>query len=495
MTDSSDSGTSSQSSGWFDILPESIQHSLKAIPASSSYFIALSGGLDSSLLLALAQRYLSEFRQSKVTAVHVHHGLSEHADEWQAHCEQVCQRLNIQLISKRVVLSGYKKGLEEAARAARYAVFEQVLPSGAVLLQGHHQNDQAETVLLRLMRGAGVAGIAGIPKTRVLGSATINRPFLNISKSTLLQLARSIGLTWVEDDSNESRDFDRNFIRHEIIPLLETRWSGAVSRLSMSASHCRETTELEDVLAKIDLGTALHTRFQSALAIDKLSMLSLNRQINVVRYWIRVSGMGFPGEKNFRRIWSEVLNARDDAMPIVEWSLGVVRRYRNTLFLVGEREQNIQRHFDAEQIIPVESMGINQVFAGKRYIMCAVLKGGVGRVNEGSINTDSDIGKSPESALIIRPPNKDEKVTLRFRQGGELFKPAGKAHHRPLKKWLHECFVPPWLRDSIPLLYYNECLVAVGDYLVADGAQEEFGDCNFSIEWDTSCGNRSIVKY
>jgi len=481
MTGSSEgrskNGTQSQSSDWFNALPESIRCSLKAIPASDAYFVAFSGGLDSSILLELAHRYLTEFRQSNVTAIHVHHGLSDHADHWLTHCEQVCQCLNVQLIAKRVVLSSNKKGLEEAARTARYTVFEQALPEGAVLLQGHHQNDQAETVLLRLMRGAGVTGIAAIPLTRALNSAFIHRPFLNIPKSTLLQLAQSYDLKWIEDESNESREFDRNFIRHEILPLLESRWSGAVGRLSMSANHCRSSSELEDDLAKIDLNTVLHADFKSALSIDALSLLSENRQINVVRYWMRLLQMGFPGEKKFCRIWSEVLSARDDAMPVIDWSMGALKRYRNALFLVSKHEQEIQTNFSSEQVIIVDDFDFRQEFAGNLYTLARAKQGG-------SVKS--------EVILRVRAPDKDEKVTLRFRQGGELFKPVGRAHHRPLKKWLHDCFVPPWLRGSVPLLYYNERLIAVGNYLVADDAQQEFGDCNLSIEWDIRAGTDQL---
>jgi len=480
MTDSSDNRLNNQCPDWFSELPESIQYALEAIPASDSYFVAFSGGLDSSLLLELAHRYLSEFRQSTVTAIHVHHGLSKHADQWLSHCEFVCRRLGIQLVAKRVALSCNKKGLEEAARTARYAVFEQVLPEDAILLQGHHQNDQAETVLLRLMRGAGVAGVAGIPFTRTLNSALIHRPFLGVLKVDLLQLAQSLGLVWVEDDSNESRDFDRNFIRHEIMPLLESRWKGAVSRLYMTANYCRESSELEDELAKIDLKTVLHADFESALSIAALSRLSKSRQINTVRYWMRTREMGFPGEKKFRRIWSEVFSARDDAAPVVEWSLGSVRRYRGGLFLVSKDEQEALFQFNSEQVIPLDDFGFNRVLAGFPYSV---------------IVTDPAADVKLVSSLCIRMPEDDERVTLRFRQGGEAFKPVGKVHHRPLKKWLHDCLIPPWLRDSVPLLYYNECLVAVGDCLVADGAQKALGGCNLSIEWKMSYMNRSIVKY
>ena len=158
---------------------------------------------------------------------------------------------------------------QEAARNERYQFFRQVATGYDIryLAVAHHLDDQAETVLLRLMRGAGVAGVAGIPFTRTLNSALIHRPFLSVPKAALLQLAQSLGLAWVEDDSNESRAFDRNFIRHEIMPLLESRWKGAVGRLYMTANHCRESSELEDELANIDLKTVLHADFESALSI------------------------------------------------------------------------------------------------------------------------------------------------------------------------------------------------------------------------------------
>ena len=250
-----------------------------------------------------------------------------------------------------------------------------------------------------------------------------------------------------------------------------------MGRLSMSASHCRVSSELEDELAKIDLNTVIHADFKPALSIDALSLLSESRQINVVRYWMRLQQMGFPGEKKFRRIWSEVLSARDDAMPVIDWSLGALKRYRNTLFLVSKREQEIQTNFSSEQVITIDDLSFSQSFAGRLYTLSRAEPGG---------------SVKPDVAMHVRTPNKDEKVSLRFRQGGELFKPAGKAHHRPLKKWLHDCFIPPWLRDSVPLLYYNECLMAVGNYLVADGAQQEFGDCNLSIEWDICAGTDQL---
>ncbi len=472
-----------QEQSWFVSLPEPLKQSLLNIPAANAYYVAFSGGLDSSLLLELTHRYLTCCQAVPVVAIHVHHGLSAYADQWQVHCERVCQRLGVQLISQRVSLGPKKGGIEEAARSARYAVFESVLTESAVLLQGHHQNDQAETVLLRLMRGAGVAGIAGIPKMRALNSAFIYRPFLDTSKSMLLQAAQAMKLDWVDDDSNECLDFDRNFIRHEVLPVLERRWVGAVSRLSMSAKHCSESAELENALAQIDLNGIIHKDFSSALSIESLTSLSMSRQKNVVRFWLKQQGLSFPGEKRFQRIWTEILPARDDAMPLIEWALGAVRRYKNALFSITREDLQAQAEFDAELIAlpPLDEDLLSVYLENKKAIVfsASTIAGKEYTLSLVSSN-DDQLGEG----LRIRPPSEEEQVSLRFRLGGELFKPVGKAHHRPLKKWFHDCSVPPWLRDSVPLLYYNESLVAIGDFFVANGFQTALNESALEIMWE-----------
>lgn len=489
MTNSSDSNVHTEDSlaepPWFASLSSPLKKALQNIPSSNNYFVAYSGGVDSSLLLVLASRYLSECRNASVVAIHVNHGISDHAHLWQSHCEAVCHQLGVEFIVQQVALKSSKKGIEEAARAARYAVFEQVLPSGSVLLQGHHQNDQAETVLLRLMRGAGVKGIAGIPKTRALNSALIHRPFLDVPRSELLNVAKAFELEWVEDDSNASSDYDRNFIRHEVVPKLERRWERAVSRLAVSANHCSESAELEEALAKIDLDGITQSVYGAALSIDGLMQLSLTRQRNAVRYWLQHQGLGFPGEKRFQRIWTELLVARDDASPLIEWSLGAVRRYRNAIFAISLKELDGQSDVSSNAI----SISYKAQFSGEAE--CGVLfeETMMGRFYRLRIVDDvaDDIKCTEQAAcvnkLLIKLPSGDEQVTVKFRQGGEVFKPVGKAHHRPLKKWLHDSNVPPWLRDSIPLLYYNKCLVAIGDLLVSDGFQGETGSRNLEISW------------
>lgn len=463
---------------WFDSLPPILKQSLQNIPLASRYFVALSGGLDSSLLLLLASRYLAEFRQQSVTAIHVHHGLSDHADQWQAHCQALCDQLGVELIARKVILTHQKKGIEEAARSARYEVFEQLLTDDAVLLQGHHQNDQAETVLLRLMRGAGAKGIASIPPRRALNEAWIDRPFLSVPRSVLLETANDVHLEWIEDESNSSLDFDRNYLRHEIVPKLEARWKGAVGRLATSAAHCRESAALEDALAEIDLTNVRQGGVNDGLSIESLNALPVIRQRNVVRYWLQQQGVGFPGEKNFKRIWTELLEARDDANPVIAWSQGCIRRYQGVVFALTLHETAHQNTAMTEIIVDASKVTVESgVFyqsdlAGKCYSLCVV-----------HCQAHSHLMESQEQEGCLRLPLKGEQISIRFRQGGEIFKPVGSKHHRTLKKWLQMHNIPPWLRDSIPLLYYNERLVAVGDQWLMDGFQCKQGAEGIEIKW------------
>lgn len=503
MINSSDTGPLTGApeieSSWFASLPLIIQKALQSIPVASHYYVALSGGLDSSLLLQLSNRYLRESRLASVIAIHVHHGISQYADQWQSHCEAICHQSGVELVVRKVELKSSKKGVEEAARAARYSVFEQILPSDAVLLQGHHQNDQAETVLLRLMRGAGVKGLAGIPKTRALNSALIHRPFLAVSRSELLSLAEAWGVSWVEDDSNASVDYDRNYIRHEVIPKLESRWESAVSRLAVSSEHCRESAELEEALAKIDLVGITQDVFGPALSIAGLTQLPLSRQRNAVRYWLQHQRLGFPGEKRFQRIWTELLTARADANPLVEWPLGAVRRYRDAIFGLSANDISAQSDCITSNIVvdgwstsktdsalsdgltKRELMIFKQSVMGRQYALRMV--DSVNASISDVVTETEEVNIQPVKRLLVKAPADQVQVSIKFRQGGELFKPVGRHHHKPLKKWLHECNVPPWLRDSIPLLYYNESLVAMGDLLVADGFQGGSNSRNLEISW------------
>ena len=400
----------------------------------SRYVVAFSGGLDSTVLLhALAGSEVATL------AVHVDHGLQADAALWDRHCSQVAADVGVNYRSLRVdVALDSGKGPEASAREARYRALRSEMQPGDWLLSAHHHEDQAETVLLNLVRGSGPAGIAGIGELRRFPPGWLVRPLLEIERKSLLDYAESNKLAWVEDPSNEDRRFDRNFLRHDVLPLLGSRWPDVASRLNRSARHARESWQLLQDLAAIDLA-ALGGRAER-LPVDGLLNLSFVRQQNLLRHALLQLGLPTPGEAQINRILDEVLPAREDAQPLVQWCGAEVRRYRGALHLLPER------------------LAVTPGSLSTRGADIA-LGGGLGTL---VFDEDADCGLSPD--LLGRG------LRLAFRAGGEVIKPFGHAHTRKLKKLLQDEGVVPWMRDRLPLLYAGDDLVAVGDLWLADAA-------------------------
>jgi len=399
------------------------------------YVIAYSGGLDSTVLAyALAQ-----FSDVPLLAIHVDHGLHKESGNWSEICGQSAAKLGVEFRSLRVnVQLESGKGPEASAREARYSALHAELGGGDWLLSAHHREDQAETLLLNLIRGSGPAGVAGIGDIRRFGSGWLVRPMLNVNRADILQYATDANLRWVEDPSNTDRRFDRNFLRHEVLPRLKSRWPDVAARLQRSATHAGEAAQLLVDLAEIDaeaLGAC-----SERLPIDALSKLSKARQRNVIRYSLRDLGLSTPTALQLERIMSEVIPARVDAQPLVTWPGASVRRYRNGLYLLPEILA------DAIESSPISDRKLE-------------LGAGLGSL---CFETGSDIGFSPtllEDGLRVKP-----------RVGGEEFQPQGQSHTRKLKKLLQETGIVPWMRDRLPLVYSGDRLIAVGDLWLAENA-------------------------
>ena len=259
-----------------------LRRTLAALPPARRYYVAFSGGLDSQVLLhALAQ--LRRELAAPVAAVHIHHGLSPNADRWAAQCDAACAALAIPCEVRHVqARHAAGESREAAARAARYAAFAQILDTDDMLLTAHHQDDQAETLLLMLLRGAGVAGLAGMPAWRGLGRGRLARPLLSLSRQTLRDYALRCGLRWIEDESNFDTSLHRNFLRHEVLPRLREAWPAADRTLARSAAHLGEATELLAELAAGDV-TALAGGAAGTLAVGGLVTLSPARARNCRR--------------------------------------------------------------------------------------------------------------------------------------------------------------------------------------------------------------------
>lgn len=414
----------------------------------SKYVVAFSGGLDSSVLLhALATA--ADGTVTPVLAVHIDHGLQDESGRWAEHCADFAASLGVDYRCRSVEVqleSG--KGPEASAREARYSALIAELEENDWLLSAHHCEDQAETLLLNLIRGSGPMGIAGIGRLRRFGPGWLVRPLLDTGRESLLEYGKREGLKWLEDPANIDRRFDRNFLRHDIVPRLGSRWPDISARLQRSARHAGEASQLIRSLAEIDLDS-LGGR-PARLPVDGLLTLSEPRQKNLLRHALRLLGLSTPTAIHVDRILGELIPARADAQPLVSWPGASVRRYRNQLYLLPET-------------ITVPQKSIEM--AGDHTYLGAGL---------GSL----ELLPGAPTGLAERLQRRG--LAVRFRQGGEEIQPEGHTHTRKLKKLLQEEGVVPWMRDRLPLLYAGDELVAVADLWLAASAVARPG---LAVRW------------
>ncbi|EMP56460.1 cell cycle protein MesJ [Marinobacter santoriniensis NKSG1] len=394
-------------------------------------WIALSGGLDSTLLAHLAAYCYPT--PHDVRAIHVNHQLQPNADATERFCRQLCEQLAIPLTCRRVDVQrsgGRAGGLEESARQARYDVFEQLLEPSDLLLMAHHADDQAETLLFRLIRGTGVRGLAGMPRKRPLGKGLLYRPLLDFSRGDLSGWATAAGLPWIDDPSNADARFDRNFLRQRVLPLIRSRWPELNRRISHTARACGESVFLADRLA------ALHWE-QCAdhcgrLVIERLAGLCPVERKNLITWWIRGAGYPEPALRDWGQVIGELIGARQDGAPEIVGEGFAIRRFSDRLYLVPATP---------------EALPVDAELSPQRPL----------RWGEWSIRL------IPASEQTLPNP----AIRVSTRQGGETFQPTPRGYDRPLKKWLQEQAVPPWERARLPLVFSVEGdqqrLIAIGD--------------------------------
>lgn len=270
----------------------------------------------------------------QVSALHIHHGLSPKADDWAKHCEHICSEVKIPLTVLWVDAAVYEgRSPEEVAREARFKAFEQYLKPTECLLLAHHAEDQAETILLRLFRGAGPTGLSGMTERSRIGAADVLRPFLSVSKQDILEYAKQHQLSWIEDESNHNPRFDRNFLRNEIVPKLTARWPRVIRSVNRAGSLCLETATAVQVLAKEDYGTVLGT-LENSLSVPGLLNLDTARRRGVIRYWFLQQGSLPPSREHMERIDAEVLGAKPDKHPKLKLGEYEIRRKQKNLMLI-----------------------------------------------------------------------------------------------------------------------------------------------------------------
>ncbi|MEY2887363.1 MAG: hypothetical protein RI913_782 [Pseudomonadota bacterium] len=408
--------------------------------------VAFSGGLDSTVLLHAT---IKAHGKKNVHAFHVHHGIQKEADQWQAHCQAVAKKLGCHFDTRNVKLNK-ASNIESQARNLRYEALTQMCQAHNIqdLLLAHHLDDQAETVLIQLMRGAGLPGLSAMPQVKSKELIHLWRPFLNMRRKDLEIYAKEHQLTWIEDPSNQDESYRRNAIRKSILPTLEKFQVGAIENLSRSAKHLGEAQELLNQLADIDLGLIEAKEGLSKTNLIRLYKTSQARASNALRRWLFKNGLAYPSEERLTAWWSELQQTRPDSKLQWDHDQQVIRLWRGHLTIT--QEANLS-----------EVMG-EWVFK--------------------KIPTNS---KKPGIAKDrFEKAKKKGLINTMAREGGEKFKVDLKRPRRSLKNLYQEAAIPPWQRD-VPLLYIGEELVAVAGIGISADWQTTEGP-RISPEWQAN---------
>lgn len=416
---------------------------LRRLASYRRIYVGFSGGLDSTVLLHYLQA--QSHLRDKLVAVHVHHGLQPAADSWLAHCKTTCQDWGVACQTFQLALTA-TTNIESSARQARYQTFASLIQPHECFVTAHHQDDQAETLLLHLMRGTGIKGLSGIAACSPFHAGFMVRPLLESSRAQLQAYATQFALVWVEDASNRNLQFSRNFMRHDIMPRLQQRWPAVCKTLARTADISRSVQANLDDLAVIDCPMfADDQALFNILPLHSLYSLSVDRVHNVVRYWLQRQAILPPSYALMQIIVEELIHAKQDAKPCV-WvdTQHCIRRYQDTLY-VDQMKQKASRLVVAWENFP-ES--------------CCL-------PNHGMLHAEP-------AAQGLRVESGDS-LHIRFRQGGENF--VWHQQTKSLKKLFQEWQIPPWLRNTIPLLFINNQLAMVVGYAISDSFFATAGNC------------------
>jgi len=424
-----------------------------AIFPGSHLALGLSGGIDSVTLLSVLLE-LAPALQFSLRAVHVNHGISPNAGRWAEFCAELCGKSQTPLQLESVDIAAYRDlGLEGAARRARYEAFARVDADFIVLAQ--HRDDQAETLLLRLLRGAGARGLAAMSPLRSLAGARARllRPLLGISRGDIETYARSRGLEWVEDESNTDTLRRRNFLRHEVFPLLEKQFPAASVTIARAAAHLAEARELLDAMAQTDLESCGGT----ALDITVLRRLGEARAKNLLRYWCEARGIQPLSAVRITELLRQLRESGSDSRVSLAGRGWVLLRYRDKLVLEPAAEavgRNFSETWDGGNALPLLALG-------------------------GVLKFKPEEGRGLSLAQLRADP-----VTVRVRKGGERLRPDHRRPRRTLKNLFQERGVPPWHRDRLPLLFCGEHLVSVPGIGNACEFRAAPGEAGLVVTWE-----------
>jgi tRNA(Ile)-lysidine synthase len=431
------------------VMTRELLSQLARLPAGAMV-VGFSGGLDSSVLLhALAA--LAPARQRGLRALHVDHGLQTQSGQWATHCERVAAELGVpfeQIAIVPVVAAG--NGIEAAARAARYRALGGAMRSGEILATAQHADDQAETVLLKLLRGAGPEGLGGMRALRRFDPGYLWRPLLDVPRARLLDYAQAHALHWIEDPSNDDTRLRRNFLRREILPHIARRWPDATAAIAHSARWARAAADFIEQEAR---GALARLQEAEPATLASRGWLDLPQALRdpVLRLWLRSLGLDEPAHFHVAELERQLRSTHERAL-CVRWNQCEVRAYREILYAMHplvDLPHDWRATWDGAPV--------------------ALPAGGSLALRSNSPSADTTRNGS--------------NFMIGYRRGGERIKPYTSAHTRELRLLLQEAGVPPWLRDRIPLIHAGDELIAVGDLFISARGRELLERRSARIEW------------
>ena len=417
------------------------------------FSIALSGGIDSVVLLhALSQ--LKVKLKLQLSAIHINHDLSSNADDWLIFCHNKCKELGIPIKSEKInIKHDISMGIEAAARKGRYQALETYRKG--ILVLGHHQNDQAETLLLQLFRGSGLNGLAAMPLYDQ--ERFIWRPLLKINKEIIEGYAKENSLNFIKDESNDNLQFDRNFLRKKVLPLIKSRYPDIINTISRSSENIAEGLNLHKAIAKED-ANIFFSKNKECLSLTMIKALEKERVVNLIRWWLDVNKKMMPSKKTMSELYKQIKNVKKDALLNIDISESIsIKAYHDELFLV---EKGIK-------IDPYEL-----IWRGEELVE---LPGNTKLIFKKSLGAGFSLSKIGSKTL-----------TIQNRNGGESFKPKNNQPTRTLKYLLQTSNIPPWKRHLMPLIFSENDLVAVPNFGIHYKFQADKDEIGWEAHWIAS---------
>ena len=435
--------------------PQWLAKKLASWQSARHYWIALSGGLDSMVLLDLAARCPNfHFR-----AVHIHHGLQPGADAWWRHCRYQCwlRKMPIWLIPVTIP-SNHDQGIEGAARKYRYEALAARMEPGDCMLTAHHADDQAETFLLHALRGSGSRGLSAMKPWKPWERGALARPLLPLPRSALYQYAHTQNVRYIDDPSNDDPRFARSYLRREVMPVLAARWPATNRALSRAAALCGETQHMAEAYAEHQLRSV--EQGSSRLSLPALLALDPSQRYFILLHWLRLQGCSTPPLTRVREFFRQIEQARTDRQLQLKWPDAQLRTYRQTLYLLHGRNLRVLSTpapfpcpWDPHAPLPLGDLGSLHLLR-------------------------------PSVSPGLRPELQGAKLSLDWRRGGEVMTPAGDRHERTLKSILQQAGIVPWMREKIPLLYIDGQLGAVANLCMDTRfTQQDTHATGWSLHW------------